>query len=421
MSDIAFAGAPADSRSLSPSPWPKRVGYLSRQPILDRRGGLFGYELRYHDPAEAQNEVNSVDPNGLIDAIALFGAERFAAGHWAFVPCSPHMLLDNVLEGLPSTRLVLEFPDPHETSPKLLGACRRLREAGFRLALTGFEPAGHRDPWIDTVDYVKVEANALQTPGWEYFSALTMVIADHVHTHDVYRTARAAGIGYFQGFYFCRPDLIPNAQIPANRAAHLEILRELFKDPLDLKTLCPLVERDPSLVYRVLRLVNSPFCAVHQSVTSIESAIILLGDAALRRIATLAIHCALNQGQSAELLNMALVRARFCATAAHLCGFHPEEQYLLGMLSLLPPMLGVPMELILGELPLRETIQNALAGIAVKDRCLLAWIEELEQDRIAECNAIAAKFRLDKDQLARLYLSALQDGVNIAAIASAPA
>lgn len=417
MSEIeATAGTTAESGIPPGSPWPKRVGYLARQPILNRSGVVFGYELRYHDPAEARD-----DATGLIDALALLGVDRFAGVHWAFVRCTPQMLLDEMLEGLPPSMLVLEFPAPDEPSPKLLRACRRLREAGFRFALTGFEPSGHRDPWMEVVDYLKVEVKALQTPGWEYLSAGAMVIADDVQTHDLYRTARAAGIPYFQGFYFCRPDLIPDAKIPANRVAHLEILRELFKDPLDLKTLSPLVERDPSLIYRVLRLVNSPFCAVHQWVTSIESAIILLGDAKFRRIATLAIHCALNQDQSPELLNMALIRARFCATAAHLCGLHPEEQYLLGMLSLLPPMLGVPMELILSGLPLRDTIQNALAGIPVRERCLLAWIEELEQDRIAECDAIAARFGLEKDELVRLYLNALHDPITIAAVANAPA
>ena len=143
-----------------------------------------------------------------------------------------------------------------------------------------------------------------------------------------------------------------------------EILHHLFSDPLDLKKLRPLVERDPSLVYRVLRFVNSPICALREPVTSIESAILLLGDVAFRRIATLAIQCGFNQNQSPELLNMALLRARFCAGASHLCGLDPDEQYLLGMLSLLPPMLGVPMELILPGLPLREPIQNALAGLS---------------------------------------------------------
>lgn len=403
-----------------------RVGYLARQPILNRRGGLLGYELRYHPPSDIPRDAKHSGNDGILDALALFGVDRFAAGQLAFIPCTAQMLLDEVFEALPSFRMVLEIPPSQEASPKLLRACRKVKQAGFHLALTEFEPGSDRDPLLDSVDYVKVHAKFLGSREWECFcrqsdSSAATVIADNVQTHDAYRAARAAGLKYFQGFYFCSPDLIPNSTIPASRVQHLEILRELFKDPLDWKTLGPLVERDASLIYRVLRFVNSPICAVRQPVTSLEMAVVLLGDATFRRIATLAIQCGLNQDQPPELLNMALVRARFCAAAAPLCGIEPEEQYLLGMLSMLPPMLGVPMEQILSGLPLREPIQNALAGVSVRERCLLAWIEELEHDRITECDAIAAHWKLEMHELVRLYSDALDSAYRLADEARAPA
>jgi EAL and modified HD-GYP domain-containing signal transduction protein len=416
----------AESGALPAGTGAKRVGYLARQPILNRRGGVLGYELRYHQPCDAPHEANLTGAHGIIDALALFGVERFAGGQCAFIRCTHQMLLDEMFEALPPASMVLEFPSSEEASPKLLHACRRLKKAGFQLALTEFEPGCDRDPLMDHVDYVKVDAKFLDSPEWRIFcqrsdADAATVIADNIQTHEAYRTARSAGLKYFQGYYFCSPDLIPNGTIPANHVQHLEILRELFKDPLDLKALGPLVERDASLIYRVLRFVNSPICAIRQPVTSMEMAIVLLGDATFRRIATLAIQCGLNQDQSPELLNMALVRARFCSAAAYLCGLEPDEQYLLGMLSMLPPMLGVPMEQILPGLPLREPIQNALAGVAVRERCLLGWIEELEHDRITDCDAIAARWELDKGDLVRLYCDALDTAKFFAAAARGPA
>jgi len=413
----------AERGSLHAEPPPKQVGYLARQPIMNRRGGVFGYELRYHNPSAASGDTAGA---GLVDAMALFGVERFAGGQWAFLRCTEQMLLDEMFEGLPPAMMVLEIPARSVPSPRLLRICRRVRQAGFQLALTGFEPGSARDPLLELVNYVKVEFGQLETPAWRSFSiqpdsGAVTVIADNIQTHDAWRTAHAAGIKYFQGFYFCSPDLIPNGTIPANRAFHLELLRELFKDPLDLKTLGPLVERDASLIYRVLRFVNSPMCAMRQPVTSIESAILLLGDATFRRIATLAIQCGAASRQSHELLNMALVRARFCSAAAHLCGLEHDEQYLVGMLSLLPPMLGVPMDMILPGLPLRAPIRDALAGASVRERCLLTWIEELEHDHTGERETVARRYGLDHDQLFRNYLAALEDARAIAAIAAAPA
>jgi EAL and modified HD-GYP domain-containing signal transduction protein len=404
----------------------RRVGYLARQPILNRRGGVFGYELRFHDPAGDAAPSKLAAGSALIDALALFGVERFAGGQWAFLRCTEQMLLDEMFEGLPPAMTVLEIPSQATPAPRLLRICRRGREAGFRLALTEFEPGNGHDALLGYADYVKIDVTRIDTPGWQSFSkqaqsSSPIVIACNIQTHEAWHTARTAGIKYFQGYYFCSPDLIPNGAIPANRAYHLEILRELFKDPLDLKVLGPLVARDASLIYRVLRFVNSPLCAMRQVVTSIESAIMILGDTAFRRIATLAIQCGLNRDQSPELLNMAVVRARFCSLAAPLCGLEPEEQYILGMLSLLPPMLGVPMELILPGLPLRGAVRDALAGASVRERSLLTWIEELEHDKIAECEELAARYGLDNDHLMRTYLGAIEAAGSISALTGEPA
>jgi EAL and modified HD-GYP domain-containing signal transduction protein len=395
--------------------WPSGVGYVSRQPILDHCGGVFGYELHCHESFKKGEAKNSHVSYDMSDALALFGVERLAVGSWGFVSCSLEMLMEDMFEALPPAMTVLEIPNCSEPSEKLIRSCRKLKEAGFRLALLDFEAGDTKNPLIDLVDYVKVEPRNFEAAAWARLrkplhDAKVTVVADKIHTHQAYSKARALGIQYFQGFYFCHPELVPNGKIPANRLPHMEILRQLFRDPLDLMTLCPLVSRDASLVYRVLRYVNSPVCAIRQPVTSIQEAIMILGDAAFRRIAALAIQSALNQDQSPELLQMALVRARFCAQAASLCGLDTEEQYLLGMLSLLPPMLRVPMEAILHELPLRVAIRDALAGTAVKERVLLAWIENLEENRTAGCDQISMEYGLDRNVLAVLYLDSLEDG-----------
>jgi len=69
-----------------------------------------------------------------------------------------------------------------------------------------------------------------------------------------------------------------------------------------------LVMCDASLTFRLLRLVNSPVCAMRQEVTSIESALMLVGEAAFRRIAMLAIASDFSIDQSPEILRMAFER-----------------------------------------------------------------------------------------------------------------
>ncbi|HEY3706308.1 MAG TPA: HDOD domain-containing protein [Terracidiphilus sp.] len=403
------------SAAVRPAEALRRVGYLARQPILDRRGTVFGYELLFHGlVGQRPAEVGlSRDSSGLLDVLAFFGVERFTAGAWGFVQCGADMLAEQLFEGLPPPMTVLEVPWCEEVQPALVRECFRLREMGFRLALNDYGLDDPRHALLSVAHHVKVDVASLDSPDWqqlcnELYRTPATVVAENIHTHEAYRKARAAGVQYFQGFYFCHPELFPNGTVPADRAHHMDLLRELFKDPLEMKTLLPLVSRDPSLVFRVLRFVNSPICAVRNPVTSLERAMRILGDRIFRRVAMLAIQCTLMQDQSPELLRMAQIRARFCSDTAGLAGLDAEEMYLLGMLSLLPAMLQVPMDTILPGLPLRKAVREALAGGAVRERCLLSWLEALETNDIAECEAISLRYGLDKNAVAEAYLGALE-------------
>src|ERR1700676_4871637 len=181
------------------------LGYLARQPILDRRGTVFGYDLHFHGPAQLPHQAMLCDAShGLLDAIAIYGVERFVGGARAFLNCTPDMLVEGSWEGLPSANIVLEISTPTEPVPKLVHACRRLHEAGFQLAIANFNAACNSDDLLGLADFVKVDEAALEGPEWDrvcrkLFGTHATVVAGNIHTHDSYRKARALGIRYFQG------------------------------------------------------------------------------------------------------------------------------------------------------------------------------------------------------------------------------
>jgi EAL and modified HD-GYP domain-containing signal transduction protein len=211
------------------------------------------------------------------------------------------------------------------------------------------------------------------------------------------------GFTLFQGDYFCHPVLLRKRKVPANWQLHFEIVRQLYHDPIDIRQVSKLVLRDASLTYRLLRLVNSPVYAIQQEVRSIDHAIIAVGEEAFRRIVNVAVLSELNSEEPPEILHMALVRARFCELASRLCALDPGEQYLLGMLSLLPAMLRLPMEELTPSLPLRSQICEALQGTLNPERRLLSWLESHERGDWAACDRLAHASGLTQDQFMRLY------------------
>jgi len=200
--------------------------------------------------------------------------------------------------------------------------------------------------------------------------------------------------------------LIENRKVPANRMFHLQMLQLLHEDPIDLRQLSPMVKRDASLTYRLLRLVNSPMCAVRQEVRSIDAAIMVIGDQVFRRVATLAITSEMNSGQTTEILRMHLC-ADVLRVGAELCSLDPTEQYLLGMLSLLPAMLRVSMEELAPAMPLRDGIRDALLGAPNPERRLLHWLESDEHGDWAMCDTVAHSHGLRPKDLIQCYSEAV--------------
>jgi EAL and modified HD-GYP domain-containing signal transduction protein len=211
-----------------------------------------------------------------------------------------------------------------------------------------------------------------------------------------------------QGYYFCRPILLTNHKVPSNRLLHIEMLRLLQSESMDMHELAGLVKRDPSLTYRLLRLINSPVSGMRQEVQSVQAALIAVGEEAFRRMATLAITSELNAGQPAELLRMAFVRGRFCELAAVFCGLNHSEQYLLGLLSLLPAMLHIPMHELTPLLPLRDEIRHALEGETSRERALLGWLESHEKGDWLACDTVVETCGLNTGDLLVSYEEALQ-------------
>ncbi len=387
--------------------------YVARQPIMDVRSRVHGYELLFRAGPEAvfcgDGELAT---RTMLDNTVIYGLERLTGGLPAFVNCTRESLTDQLVHVLPPSMTVLEMLESLEPSPSLIKACRKLKASGFRLALDDFTWKPKFEPLVELADYIKVDFGVTGAEERQdllrRLSAVTVaLVAGNVETQGEYRQACHEGFTLFQGYYFCRPMLLENRQVPANRLSQIEILQLLRDDSIELRRLTQLVKRDASLAYRLLRLVNSPMCAMRQEVSSIQSALLAVGEETFRRIATLAITSELSVGQPVEVLRMAFVRGRFCELAALLCALDPTEQYLLGMLSLLPAMLRVPMEELTPALPLRTEIRQALEGVANPERCLLQWLEGHERGDWSTCDAIALANMLNQKEVAGCYAEAV--------------
>jgi EAL and modified HD-GYP domain-containing signal transduction protein len=396
---------------------PERAGglrYMARQPILDVRGQVHAYELLFRDGLE--NSFRGTDlelaSRTIVDNIVIFGLQDLSGGLPAFVNCTDEVLTADLASALPPQTTVLEILETVEPTAELVQACRKFKAQGFRIALDDFIWDPKFAPLVEVADYIKVDflgshAAERQEVLRNIYGSRAKLVAEKVETLEEFNKARSEGFTLFQGYYFCRPVMLEKRKIPANRLHHLEILQLLHAEPMDFRRLVPLVKSDASLTHRLLRLVNSAGYGVRQEIRSIQSALVIVGEDTFRRIATLAIASELNTGQPAEILRMALVRGRFCELAASLAKLCVTEQYLVGLLSLFPAMLQVPMDQLTPMFPLRPQIRESLNGAANPERCLLAWIEAHERGDWRGSDAIAQAAGLNGERLYACYAEAV--------------
>ena len=393
---------------IAPENRSSEMRYVARQPILNLEGRVHGYELLFRADLLGASQWNcDTAARTMLDNALLFGLERFTNGLPAFVDCGIEALTEHLVHVLDPKQAVLGMPADCETTPRLLDACHDLKAHGFRFAFDGLAWNDRSEPLLHLADYIRVNFNEFGAPERERLRHLKCnsitELARKVETQDDYRQARESGFTLFQGSYICQPLLVKKRKVPANRLFHFEIVCELHHHPLDVRKLGMLLVRDASLTYRLLRLVNSPRYAMKQELRSIETAIIILGDDTLRSVISQAVLSEMNGSRPTEVLHMALMRGRFCELAARACKMDAAEQYLMGMLSLVPAMLGVSMEEITPSLPFRSEICDALNGKSNSERTLLAWLELHERGDWASCDRIVDTNHLSRETLMQCY------------------
>jgi hypothetical protein len=123
-------------------------------------------------------------------------------------------------------------------------------------------------------------------------------------------------------------------------------------------------KQDLSLIYKLLRYLNSPLMGFSTQVRGIRHAISLLGEVEFRRWISIVALVAMVGDKPSELIRTALLRAYFCEEVSLLLGMAQRRSdfSLMGLLSVIDALLDRPMEDILSQLAVSEEVRTALCG-----------------------------------------------------------
>jgi c-di-GMP-related signal transduction protein len=387
--------------------------FVARQPILDRAQKVFGYELLFRNGVE--NYFNCDDPDraarSTLDSSLLLGVGTLCHNTRAFVNCTLDVLIKDLVTLLPPTQTVVEILETVEPEDRVVAACKRLREAGYLIALDDFAPNDPRIVLCDYADIIKIDVRATKLEERvgmlrRFGTAKCKMLAEKLETPHEFQQAKNMGFAYFQGYFFCKPEVISGREIPASRMHYLRLLEMVSRSEIEMRDLEKLLKQEAAICYRLLRYLNSPVFGLKLEVKSVRHAMAILGERELRRWIRLVVTMGAAEQSCGELVLMGMTRARFCELLSDKLK-STTDLFLMGLLSVMDAILEVDMSTLLAKLPVDQDIKAALLGQAGGLRPLYQLMLAQESGEWEQAGALTKQLKLRDDAVGSAWWEAM--------------
>ncbi|WP_018984801.1 EAL and HDOD domain-containing protein [Salinimonas chungwhensis] len=395
--------------------------FIARQPILDRDKDVFAYELLFRDgkggmfPDPPSDKAKSV-----IQQFNPLGLDDLSAEKKSFISFSAETLVSRFPTNLDPQQVVVELGENPYKDAGLREACEHIKQLGFRLALNDPMMLSGNHEVLPLVDIVKVDMSKLYleqvSKRIDYFTdANVQLIADNVNDYDVFNDCKTLGFDFFQGYFFASPTARIARQLPASKMSLVELMGESSSETFDINRINQIIERDAALSYLLLKFINNPTINKRYKITSLKHALTYMGEVEIKKFIALLSLTHLGDDKPLELIHMSLVRAKFFDLVSQ----HRKRQtnppigFLVGLFSLLDALLDQDMASLVKQLPLTDTVIDALLGKSTEFNHYMALVRAFES--ALWMNVIKHSRALDTDQklLHSLYNQAIVWGNSV--------
>lgn len=392
--------------------------YIARQPILDTNRNLFAYELLFRDGED--NCFPDISPDEATSRILTsshlnFGLEQITGGALAFINFHTDTLLHRFPTSLNQDNVVIEVVETVDVSDELIEACKHIKNKGYTIALDDYDM---EDKWQAIIPHVGLIKFDITTVELEHIVKVVpelkakgiKLVAERIETQEEFDTFRSLGFDYFQGYFFAKPEIIKHRQLSSNKLSMLELLSVSAQPELDIDKLSQIIERDVGLTYMLLRFINNPTVNKRNQITSLRHALNYMGEEEVKKFIALLALANLSNDQPQELLQMSLVRAKFCelVSLALKEQSNPPTGFLTGLLSLLDTLMQQTMPTLVNRVPISENVKDALCGGDNVLRDCLQIVKCFEMARWGAVKQLAAKVNLKQALLHNFYNEAIK-------------
>lgn len=391
--------------------------FVGRQPILDREGRIFGYELLYRN--SERNSFPDINPEQatiqlLINTFLSIGVDQVSGKSKSFINFSGDLLIKDIFSNVNPECMIIEILEDVEITPLLISRIREIKQEGFQLALDDFimqdQYALHTE-LFELIDYVKVDFLAVDEKDRRYIERFVKkyphikMLAEKIETEEQFQIAKESGYDLFQGYFFAKPEIIKGVEIPPNLNLHMQIINKLNETDPNIDEIANLILHDISLTYKLLRFINTMNFNIPKSVGSVKQAIVLIGMREFRKwmrilmLQDIGDHS--SSGRVKALISYSMARAKMCELIAVRTG-HPngDEHFFVGLFSLLDVIMKRSWADIIPLFPFSEDVAETLQGKQTDLSPYLKLAIATERFDLEEIEKIGKQFGVSKEEIA---------------------
>ena len=395
--------------------------FVARQPIFNMYEQIVGYELLYRNKQEnrfphVDSDIATVDV--LVNSFLSIGIDEVSQGKPAFINFTGNLILSTVFDYIEPTKVIVEILEDVKITPEIVGKIKELKQRGFQMALDDFilsEELAEHEEVFDYIDYIKIDF--LSTPLLKRMEIENEIknkyphikfLAEKVETRNQYEVAKYSGYVLFQGYFFEQPQVLSTTDVPPNVIQYLQILSLLREEEPDINILAENIERDISLTYKLLQLINHSNKRSKSKVRSVKQAVLLLGLTELRKwmylLAMREARLDIESDATKEIMVSSLFRAKICEKFAHYKFENNHSEYfLIGLFSLIDALLERPLPTILQQLPFTEDIILTISGIDTYMTPYLNLSIALNKGQWSKVETIADELEIPYDIVMQYY------------------
>lgn len=396
---------------------------IARQPVFDREGTLYGYEVylrRSEDLTRYPEDVSYNKATFIVaELIGEIGIDRISEGKPVFMNVTLDSILNKVLDILSLEKMVFQImPSQTEIGQSIYrNALKRIDELKEKGSQFSVKEEFYSSKYLDLLDRASIVEFSVSSADENRASAVRRngkrVMITKIETQEDYERVRHMG-DLFSGNLLGPPSVVKEFEIAPFLKTTLMRMIGALNTAQSIRDFAQIIASDVGMSAKLLRFVNSAYFSRRKEIKDIVQACAYLGMENLKRFTLLVATNDYVAVENPELWKKSLVRAIISEEIAK--RLKPEltnEAYLVGLFSLIDEILGVDKVQFLKEVNVDQEIIDAFTGKnedlteILQDAIRLEEALEEGGDKLGDLvNLLSAKFKMQPYELKNKLLEA---------------